>query len=283
MAMAPLHANPFIDRSGDVEVRVWEKSTEVKCFGCTVEASVDPDYVLVGGGAAAEFSDRNGGLIISSYPASDSLGTWRAEACDNTVAAAYTLKVFAVGLKLKGVSRTELGGHVYLASNSSKPSETKASCDVTLPHDYQLIGGGARVLNVTPGRYHYLTDSYPRDERTWTAASHDHVTSAMGTITSYAIGIKNGVIPGFGRLEVGRLSYEHTAKPLEHHTVQAGVQTEYVQTCVGAQQENPLRLIYKMIPVHAADGKASVATKDHIHPEQGWTRVWSLEVRKKAE
>ena len=67
-------------------------------------ADIPSDYVLIGGGAYTVNTETNGGgYVTASYPDFNN-NRWRASSKDHHVVDQHTLYVYAIGLKLDGVS-----------------------------------------------------------------------------------------------------------------------------------------------------------------------------------
>jgi hypothetical protein len=188
------------DWSGTVEMVTWECSGSGNIVD--VSCSVDPQYVLVGGGAWADYGSGAGALLTSSYPYDGNLTTWRAESKDHYRACYHTLHTYAIGMRLKDANgnylsrATIFNSMVRVAATST--SSTNARYDVHLPNypnasDYRVVGGGARANWTTQGQLLYR--SAPIDQG-WYGESHDLVRREATTITVYVIGLKP-TIPGY--------------------------------------------------------------------------------------
>lgn len=148
-----------------------------------VSVSVDPGYVMVGGGAHCIW-EGFGNLLQASYPQDET--TWTASATDQTTFSLCTLEVFAIGLRRKDGSDPGLTSHIFSATSSitAHPRQEVAFGDT----DFAMIAGGARI--VTPAE-NYLLGSMPRaDGGAWIATGKDHRVSSPAAITSYGLGVK---------------------------------------------------------------------------------------------
>lgn len=187
--------------------------------------SVDPEYVLIGGGAAIFYGtpprfdtwdeDHSGGGTIDAMltesrpvepdwlnPDVEPYRYWAGASRDYPRRpSSHSLMVFAVGLRLSGVPRDVLVSH--LQTRSERAIASNPVVQATLDPGYVMIGGGARIERTRDG-VTYLTRSSPTghtsaDDRTWMASARSHVESAA-TLRAYVIGIRP-TIPGFGTLE----------------------------------------------------------------------------------
>jgi hypothetical protein len=73
-----------------------------------------------------------------------------------------------------------------LFSASGRKAEI-AQTELTVPNDYKIIGGGARVN--WSGQGNLLTASFPKDAQTWVAKSKAHVDSSPANIDVWAIAL----------------------------------------------------------------------------------------------
>jgi hypothetical protein len=267
----------YFDSSGDVEVAVWENTTYGEITTQTVD--VDADFVLIGGGAWADYSNGQGALLTGSHPLNDQLTTWVAEAKDHLYVNYHTLHVYAVGLRLRNVSRSTLRNYMNYKTNTSG-SDSHPSANATVDNGYRLIGGGAKVN--WSGQGNLLTESYPYSDITWRAVSKDHYYVSPATITAYAIGITTGSIPGFGTL-VADLGSTGTA------TVSSGVasastnvRSGYVFSCFGGRSTYASygRLLTRIGPNPNQYTNILSVSKDHYIPDGGTTYAYYLEIKK---
>ena len=131
------------DRSGRVKVRVFYRNIQGQ--NNNVSVSVGAGYSLVGGGAAASrYGEGRGyanGLLMGSAPLFDGK-TWRARSKDHGYADRHFLTVYAIGLKIDGVSESELTNNILILDSRNGPSNRPYGAR-KIPADYALIGGGA--------------------------------------------------------------------------------------------------------------------------------------------
>ena len=149
----------------------------------TMQVDLPNDFVVVGGGARANYAGA-GSLLFASYPTPNSQG-WIASAKDHDISDPASITVWAIGLKksfLKGAGMT-----VKSFYSSSSPTVNHPSTTFVVPNFY-LTGVGARVNWNVAGNL--LTASYPQDHQTVFAAGKDHRVADPSTITAYAIGFQ---------------------------------------------------------------------------------------------
>ncbi|MBW7846321.1 MAG: hypothetical protein H3C45_11950 [Bacteroidia bacterium] len=131
--LSELNSTSFTDFSGDIEIRVWEASGYGP--GVTVYCSVDPDFVLVGGGAKTD----GGGLLIGNNPLDANLTTWVARSKMHLYVAEHPLTCYAIGIKLKNISRNTLMKYVSLRTNISSVDNAYTSITVSVPGGKKLL------------------------------------------------------------------------------------------------------------------------------------------------
>lgn len=267
----------WTDWSGRVKISIWESSA----YGShpIVTCPVDPDYVLIGGGAYVQYRGGNGGLLTASYPQNDQLEVWVAESKDHIWATPHTLHCYSIGLKLEGVDSHTLRQLLIFKSVTST-TQPHSSVSVFVPDDYTLIGGGARVNYIGVGNM--LTESYPYDSRTWRVKSKDHLIADPATITAYAIGIKSEYIPNFGYIEIQSMNdsaYQSAGFGSIGHNVTSG----WVLSCVGgkATWNGVGRMLTRIAPVPFHGTEILATSKDHGIVDDGYTYVYYRQIRKR--
>jgi|GEM_PF-3184702 len=91
------------DNTGRLEVTIWGEYVDGKYPHA--EVSVDPDFVMIGGGArVSNFSNTNSGvnaLLTSAYPKDDgTFSTFVADSKEHLILYNHRLWVYVIGLKL---------------------------------------------------------------------------------------------------------------------------------------------------------------------------------------
>ena len=92
----------YTDWSGQVETRIYECVSPNQAWiqnsiGCQVEAG----FILVGGGAWADYGNGAGAFIWESRPLDENLSTWVGSSKDHVKNCPHYLHVYAIGLRLK--------------------------------------------------------------------------------------------------------------------------------------------------------------------------------------
>jgi len=192
----------FTDGTGTISIGIWKSAG----YGNhpIVQTTIDPDYVLVGGGANVDYGGGPGAMLTATYPVLSStnpvtstLSTWEARSKDHLSVNPHWLYVYAVGMKLQGVSRQTVYNNMAVwIQNSTTTNHPSVTANVAA--GYTCIGGGAFAHYTGAGQL--LDGSYPSTTSYgWCASSRDHITADPGYVTAYAVGIHEN-IPGFGSL-----------------------------------------------------------------------------------
>ncbi|MGD0343059.1 MAG: hypothetical protein ABSA76_15265, partial [Bacteroidales bacterium] len=170
----------------------------------SLAVGVPDGYVLVGGGAHA--FDNTGsnpitgaGAFLTESRPNGSLTYWKGSSKDHITADQHYLTVYAVGMKIDGVSAVDLRSQISLDSTVSS-SANHPETEATVPQGYLLIGGGA-FDNYGTGYGNMLVKSYPKNSTTWHVCGKDHRRTDPCTITAYAIGLNNISYTNVGYIE----------------------------------------------------------------------------------
>lgn len=247
--------------------------TDVRC-------SVPSGYVVVGGGAVADYGSGAGAMLTASYPSSDKKA-WLGSSKDHLYSNSHRLSVYAVGIKINGVSEATMKNYVQhytRTSISTSHPETEVAVNSTT---HIMTGGGAKVN--WSGYGNLLTESYPKDFRTWFVKSKDHKKSSPATITAYAVGIAKN-ISGFGTIEQYR-SHSSTytgsgavVTNLSISNVNDFITNPYIVSCPGGRAtfSGSGRMLYGL---HSDTEEAYAASKDHADATSGYTYAYLVALR----
>jgi hypothetical protein len=176
-------ATSLFDWSGRVESATWVCFNHTPQELLTIQCTVDPGYVLVGGGASADTTTGPGAFLTASYPFDpDALTTWEASSKDHGVVSLHVLTVYAIGLKISGMSRDAVRALMYVNQQSAGPAShpVAGAADPSPSVAMLTLGGGARVD--WHGAGNLLTILF-----NGAAASKDHIYFDPSTITTYRI------------------------------------------------------------------------------------------------
>lgn len=183
---SPATINVYIfalhDPDDNYDVQIVSSTTTIPTFWPTATATLLPGYVLVGGGAQANFGSA-GQFLVASAPTPD-MKSWTARSQDHIYSDPGTVTAYAIGIRPRAGA---MSIQTLLASQTSLTPQSAADEDLPATSPSRLIGGGAAV--VATGSYgNLLTGSYPRTEQEWHAVSHDHLKPDPANITVFAIG-----------------------------------------------------------------------------------------------
>ncbi len=191
----------YSDTSGFINIVVWYNKTANMSENPKISVSVDAGYVLVGGGAFADDQSGNGAFLTKSWP-DDGLTTWYAESKSHIVSNPHNLTVYAIGMKMAGVSSDTVRSKMCIVKDSSA-SLNHPSISKTLPSNYLMLGGGAwDDWDYTGGYGNLLVSSYPSGTRTWYVEGKDHRRADASVIHIAVIGIQNIIFPNGVSLDV---------------------------------------------------------------------------------
>lgn len=183
------------DASGQIQISIWTTKFGSAQHHNNRSVSVGSGYVCVGGGAWAEHSG-SGGILTASYPGTDKK-SWLASSKDHIKADSHFLHVYAVGMKINGISESQLKSYITHWSSTSGVTHYPAS-QISIPSNYELLGGGVRIN--WSGAGNLLVASRPLGTNTWYGLGKDHAISSPASITTYAIGMPRD-IPNFGTVD----------------------------------------------------------------------------------
>jgi hypothetical protein len=131
-----------VDWAGWLSTRTYEctQSGYHVSFTC----SVDPDYVVVGGGAYADYGSGPGALLTESRPLDD-LTAWAVSSKDQVSSNYHTLHCYVIGLQALGMARATLIANMKVARATSGKAPIPEVGAGFINEDYVVVGGGSRV------------------------------------------------------------------------------------------------------------------------------------------
>ncbi|MEL6535928.1 MAG: hypothetical protein AAFQ98_10975 [Bacteroidota bacterium] len=269
----------FTDGSGTITTQVfWSlyESSGGKINGVT--ASVPADYVVVGGGASINYGTGGGAMITESRPDVNNRSIWVASSSDFHYPNEHQMWVYAVGMKISGVSAATLRQYTTVQLMGSQRS---LNPDLTFgaPSGYQLLGGGVKLLSNCHNCLnipHFVQANYPVNANQWNVESGHVDNYVWNQIEGYAIGIKS--IPGYGSVEIGffQQGASYNSGPTTHDY--SDLPNGWVLAGAGGYTASEDRFIYRMQPWN---GGVSVESKDHMDVyRSGYTHAYAIGVRK---
>jgi len=155
----------------------------------SVSCPAPSGFVLIGGGGQVVGQPEPGALLQASYPVGQS---WLVRAKDHVHPSGYQLQAAAIGLKLSGVSQSDLQAMVSVTTDAGTPAGHLNFAQASPPSGNIVLGGGAQATSA--GGQQLLFGSAPvlnsqSQVIGWSAASKDHVVSDIGNARSYVISI----------------------------------------------------------------------------------------------
>jgi hypothetical protein len=254
----------FQDSSGKITIAVFErKAGDSQQHFHNYAATVPDDMVVIGGGAEAT-SVPYGALLTASYPNTE-LSAWLGSSKDHNYPNPHKLKVYAIGLKIEGMSRGELLKHIHVGRDESGLAQHPEASE-TMPGGYLLVSGGFYVnwADFNPNGGNLATASFPENALAWKARSKDHSVVSRANLTVYAIGIKE-------TLPVGRVERSIQTKDsghAQHPSATADVLPGFVLTGGGAEVHwtGAGNLLWQLRPTTETTNQDFTAgSKDHEH------------------
>ncbi|MCO7223354.1 hypothetical protein [Pleionea sp. CnH1-48] len=263
------------DSSGKVTVAVFEQiSPNYRQHYTDYAVNVPDDFVVIGGGAEGAHVPT-GNLITASYPNAQ-LSAWLVSTKDHSHPQAIKLKAYAIGLKIAGLSRSQLLQHISVnVATSSWGSHPDITAGVSAGH--RLIGGGIKVN--WSGYGNLATASYPSNSFGWRAQSKDHSVSSYATTQAYAIGIRD-YIAGVGTIgvDINTAGSSYAAHPASS----VGVQHGYALTGCGAKVHwsGAGNLLWKLKPLtQISQHGCEASSKDHSHSSPATITSYALGIK----
>jgi hypothetical protein len=265
------------DASGKVTVKVFrEQASSNQPSFTDFSCAVPQDMVVVGGGAIGTETPQ-GALLTASYPSPDRL-SWRVSSKDHSVSNPHRVTAFAIGMKINGLSRNDLLGHIayndQTSGNSAHPEVTEV---IPTNQPFELISGGFRVN--WRGAGNLATASFPEIGSTWRSRSKDHGVASPCTITSFSIALRKN-LPNIGTVQRGESS--STSGQAAHPGIQTFIATDFALTGIGAEAltNGPGQLLWRVEPVLISmQAGAMVGSKDHQFSSPGKVRAFALGIK----
>jgi hypothetical protein len=269
------------DYTNRLQVSIWAEYVDGQHNHA--EVSVDPDFVLIGGGArTSDFGSSYGvpeALLTSSYPKDDgTFSTFVADSKDHVISYSHRLWVYAIGMKMYDIGQLPIDPY-YIKSSMSLTKTTSSSAahpssTTCIPSGYSFLSGGAKVNYQGAGSL--LTRSmFPIGGGTcWTAESKDHGISSPATVECYVLSILPSNISQFGTLQISEKFAVVTAKSNKIATVTLNTNDNFgglpwLIAGVGGQSAytGNGRLLWEMYPV--TPNLAQISDKDHLYAASG--------------
>lgn len=182
-----VRVNGLVDsfKAGPFEVVKMVKESPAEAHP-HVEVILPDGFKVIGGGAWVNCTGA-GSLLTAAYPSSDK--TWAVAAKDHEIPSPATVTAVAFGARL--VDGRVIPPEMHRITRGTSNPAQQPSTSVTLPDDFGLVGGGAKVNAAEPGSL--LTATYPQGNG-WAAAAKDHGLPCTATVDAYAIGVSRQLL-----------------------------------------------------------------------------------------
>ena len=234
----------------------------------------------MGGGAYTIYTETNGGGYLTESRPDWNTNTWIASSKDHAVSDLHSIDVYAVGLKIQGVSAATLRSVMTVVKSPLSSQLTSPTNSASVSSPYVLIGGGAKVT--WSGYGNLLIYSYPT-YNSWNVGSKDHIYVNYARIEAWAIGIQN-YIPGFGNIDIAG-----TFGPEGSNSTNTGnLQTccyfaSYAPACSGALStySGAGRLLTGMRPQYYSWNGGGASSKDLQYASAGSLFYYLTSIRKR--
>jgi hypothetical protein len=225
--------------------------------------------IWMSGLGSIHYPNGRGHFIVSSYP-NDQLTEWIAESKEHGHQSRRMLVVFALGMKVEGLTKEQLKSYIKLTKTTSAMASTAPLSSVTLPSTNDVLLSGGAQLNTTASGI-FLNGSYPEGNR-WIAKGKNLLSTTSSRITSYMISIHkhipiNGVVKQINSsVSQSSISTDPNSWGMNSRIVNHGV----LNTGVGAKSESRSSVRYlKQLDLRFG----SVADADY-NPHQGGTLTY---------
>ncbi len=202
----------YTDASGQLQivVRTCDWAASYTAGPHCVLCAVDPDWVLVGGGAEIAYQSESStaAKLRGSFPYPSGVGSLNPDfgagtetctvnptsnnpstdfvawAARSNGATSHKLRTYAIGLKVSGFTASQLRSNLYWGDQTSNSTLTPSL--TTTPVSGSLVGGGANMLANASA---YLTESRPSsDGKSWIGAGRPSNGAAAGIKVYYQAG-----------------------------------------------------------------------------------------------
>jgi len=268
----------------------WSGTVHVSLYVCdwipghVIDAlcEVAPDEVVVGGGGEVEYEDAPGALLFEARPYGFS--KFRARSKDHTYSYSHSLRAYALGLRLDGVSQQKLQEQLRMDVEPSDWAYHMPSATASIPDDHVLVGGGVEA-SYYPGLGQLIVQSIPSwSPHGWSGKTKDHGASYEAFMATTVLSL-----PACPEDYAGCLASTFGSYDGPHGTGYQGVEgwavPGYAMTSIGVEAHSDNfsagRLLTDLIPT-VGDGVGGVIarTKDHEYVESGWTRAYVVGLKK---
>jgi hypothetical protein len=270
----------LFDSTGTISISVttcgW---TEHEVGPKSTRCKVADEHVLVGGGAEIESTPvPNGALLNGSFP-SKTTQEWVASAKDHNLPQKFRLRASAIGLKLAGISRSDLLAKVaYNAlSGSAGALSTK---EIPVPSGHIVLGGGASTNGL-----HLLVASKPKIGSSstptgWVAVSKDHNAPSNNSVWAHIISMPP-CITGWGCVQTKTITANSGPAGNGHKSVTLKVFEPVTTTGAEAVYSGNGRMLTDIWPTEfSSNVEVMASSRDHQISSSGVTHVYAVSIQR---
>lgn len=266
------------DSSGKISIRLYMCKESAADSWTSVACSVETDRVLVGGGVQESTfgASGNGSLLIATLPSGEIGGTWVGISKAHVYPDVHKSRAFAIGLRLAGFNANQLAAAVQTTSATSG-TDPHPGAVALKPAGHILLGGGAATDNSNQ----LITGSTPTNAG-WVAKSRDHIITAPGKITAYAITMPSCPV-GLAYCLTSDITTVGQNAPSGYHTWVNHINTpNSIMVSVGgdAFSGGAGRMIVSLAPYPAFTGQVFMQSKDHGFTDNGSDTASIVSLRK---
>lgn len=265
-----------------VQIQIKECTTTASADShVAVDCVVDPEFALVGGGAAGLGSSYGGSPFLTESRPLDGR-TWRASSTKHLVSASHQLAVYAIGMRLDGVNTQALRDAIQWRQVQLAGDAAAAQ----VPTGSKLIGGGAQTVADASanGVARFLKGTYPPGFHQWSATSKDHYLPAAGTTSVWLLTMNDRIIEGFGALEIKIMTASANRVTAGYSTSSVQVEPGWALIGMGARLQDDANQTGRML-VSIQPGQdsrsVSVTSRDQINASSGTTTAYAIVARKR--
>ncbi|MCF2909667.1 hypothetical protein L1285_15185 [Pseudoalteromonas sp. DL2-H2.2] len=281
-----------VDESGLIEMRVWKETKGGNQHNRDVKIDIHEDWVVVGGGVHLDINTA--ALITASYPDVNTQQSWIVSTKDHGYPSRHNLTAYAIGIKIKGISRSEIREHniikTWCGSEQSQTASQNPNSSTRIPESgYLMIGGGARSNWTDVRAGHLMYASFPNSYGKWVAATKDHGYYEKATLTTCIVGIRKDLANAelghnLGHIEPYQRFGDFNYHPSSRIESTVNMPNGFVLTGVGAEVsknkehlEKPDVLLYSMHPQqHGNSSKVVSKAKDHMYGASAYLRSYAI-------
>ncbi|MCO7189523.1 MULTISPECIES: hypothetical protein [unclassified Pseudoalteromonas] len=291
-AATPVYSD--VDGSGRIHMQVWKYTLDSNNSNHTTRLTIPHDWVVVGGGV--DLKVNNSALIAASYPDIETQQSWIVSTLADKSSADHALTAYAIGIKIEGISRSDMGKHSIVKSwckNEVQNDSADVASSATIPDNgYLMISGGAKATQNAERGSAPVYASAPGRWDQWIAASKKASDINSPALTSCVVGIRKDLASAQLGHNLGYVDTIHrvsAVNKLSSSRIESEVfmENDYILTGVGAKlsanrnkESEPKVLLYSIMPKKFGDSSKVVAkAKEYLYPAGAFLKTYAIGVR----